>query len=175
MKNIVLIACSGSKLGTTQRATDLYTGELFKLSKLYAQGCLGGIHEWMILSAKHGLVNPLDFLEPYDATLDKAETRRMWNHHVRLHLAARYQGFAEKEMVRFIILAGNNYCGWVDEPSPLTWAATTRPLQGLGIGQQKAALARMYESLQSDKHAWPHIPLAARVERSLNHAREEIK
>jgi hypothetical protein len=168
VKNIVLIACSGSKLETVNQATNLYTGELFKLSKRYAQGCFGGIHEWMILSAKHGLVNPLEYLEPYNETLDTVAKRKEWGGKVVQQLDDRYRGYSKHEMVRFIILAGNDYCHWTYDPMPLTWAATTRPLQGMGIGQQKAALGRMIDSLNADKHAWPHIALSDRVERSLS-------
>ncbi|WP_394794843.1 DUF6884 domain-containing protein [Armatimonas sp.] len=168
MKNIVLIGCSASKADTPIRAAEMYTGELFKLSRRWAESCGGGIYGWWILSAKWGLLTPGQTISPYDETLDTTAKTRTWGGKVRQDLHDCFHGFSKNEPVRFIVLAGKAYSSW-NEPLflPLIWCTVERPLAGLGIGQQKAALCRMIPSLATDKHAWPHIPLPDRVERSL--------
>jgi hypothetical protein len=59
------------------RAENLYCSELFYKSRRYAQA---NFDEWLILSAKHGLVRPCEFLAPYDcelSTLSRPERRAL--------------------------------------------------------------------------------------------------
>lgn len=63
---IALISCSASKLNRPAPAHQLYTSPLFRKSVGYATTYCDG---WLILSAKHGLVEPDTILEPYDQRL----------------------------------------------------------------------------------------------------------
>jgi cytoplasmic iron level regulating protein YaaA (DUF328/UPF0246 family) len=67
MKRIILISCVKDKLKTPARAKDLYTSDLFKKSYRYAQ--LLNPDNIFIISAKYGLLEPEQIIEPYDETL----------------------------------------------------------------------------------------------------------
>ncbi len=179
MRNIVLIACSASKQPYVCKAKDLYIGELFNLSRQWAEACGPAVQSWHILSAKYGLLHPEQTIQPYEETLDSAAKRREWSEATRSQIGAAFTALEpRRELTRFILLAGNNYCEWTYPP--ITWAATTRPLRGLGIGQQKAALGRMIASLETDRAA-PKIDRASssffsfteRLERSLTRVQKE--
>lgn len=64
MSKAILIQCTKSKRDEAALATNLYDeSTLFNKMKEYAKatGC-----DWYILSAKHGLVQPSEWIEPYD-------------------------------------------------------------------------------------------------------------
>ena len=131
--NVVLVACSGKKLSSPAPAKDLYQSTLFLKSRRYAErhgDC------WLILSAKHGLVDPETIVEPYDETLSRktASSRREWSTKV----ARQLEGFKRD---RLVVLAGDTYCGWTEG------FEVDRPMRGMGIGRQlkfltESALAR---------------------------------
>jgi hypothetical protein len=121
----VFIACCGSKLDHAAPAGDIYTSDLFKKAKAWAQR-FGA--RWFILSAKHGLLDPSTVIEPYDETLNTKTAAELaaWNALVIEHVGA-MRG-------RLVVLAGAKYRGWcagVDHETPMA---------GMGIGQQKAWL-----------------------------------
>jgi hypothetical protein len=121
-EHVVLVACCGKKLSEPSRAKDLYRSELFLKSRRYAEQ--HGDH-WLILSAKHGVVDPDTVIEPYDETLNEksAAERRSWAAKVTQQLSSCRHD-------RLTVLAGEAYCGWVEGFN------VERPMQGLGIGQQ---------------------------------------
>lgn len=66
---IGFINCGGEKADERCRARHLYTSSYFSAHRSWAEECCD---EWRILSAKHGLVHPDQYLDPYDATLNPA-------------------------------------------------------------------------------------------------------
>src|SRR5258708_22437215 len=64
-----LISCSKSKGGHRDLARNMYVSPLYRKSMMVAEGW--GL-SFSILSAKHGLLNPNDVIEPYDLTLKGA-------------------------------------------------------------------------------------------------------
>lgn len=64
--SLVLIACSARKLAHAAPAKELYQGDLFKKQRAWIEKAG---HRWAILSAKHGLVQPDDIIEPYEQAL----------------------------------------------------------------------------------------------------------
>lgn len=129
-----LIACSAAKLSTPAPARSLYLGDLFRKSVAYVEGIGGG---WAVLSALHGLVMPDEIVAPYNLAMmamNRTE-RMMWGAEVVDRLGA----FEEH---KFTFLAGAAY----REPiiSQPLWSARryqeSIPMQGLGIGDQKAWL-----------------------------------
>lgn len=171
---LVFVGCSASKKDCTGRAADIYTGELFKLQRTWALGAGYGISPY-ILSAKYGLLSFGNAISPYEATLDTAEKRRAWDELVlgmirdgRNHLGASLHLPYRDKPARVIVMAGENYRGWIDETRKLAplWRFEV-PLQGLGIGEQKAALGRMIDQLNHDKHGWPPPVRDERWNRSL--------
>ena len=67
----IVIACGARKIDTRQPvpAADLYTGSLFRAAKAAAQARTQQAGEWLILSAKHGLIHPAAPISPYEATI----------------------------------------------------------------------------------------------------------
>ncbi len=66
-KNLVILACSQKKAESTQKAQDLYQGSLFKLGRRYAEI---NHFDFVILSAKYGLIHPDDKIAPYNQRLN---------------------------------------------------------------------------------------------------------
>lgn len=133
---LTLVACSAGKARRECAAADLYTSDLFRKSRAYAEQ-LGG--PWRILSAAHHLVKPDARLRPYDRRLDQLTPadRRQWASLVAN--LVRVQGFAGR---RVVMLAGDLYRR---DLTPLLEAldcAVEAPMAGLGIGLQKQWLAR---------------------------------
>lgn len=117
---IGLVACCGEKLDGTHQAKDLYQSQLFKKSVEYVKA---NCEDWYVLSAKYGVIHHSEMVPHYDMTLNDmpAEKRREWAGKVREALP---------RQAKYVVLAGNNYCGWMDGYD------VERPMQGLGIGQQ---------------------------------------
>lgn len=63
---IALVGCVKTKRAGRHPARDLYQGNLFLYSRQYAERHAA---RWFILSAKYGLVDPLESVEPYEETL----------------------------------------------------------------------------------------------------------
>lgn len=131
---IFLVSCVAQKAPARVRAADLYQSDWFRKARAYVQstGC-----RWFILSAEHGLLHPDTPVEPYDATLAAmgARGRRDWGGQVAGQLDTAL-GTAFRGPI--IFLAGRHY------RTPLLAYAGSRarvPMEGLGIGQQKAWLA----------------------------------
>jgi hypothetical protein len=68
---IAFVGCGSSKIdlndGETVPAKDLYDSNYFGLKQEY---CEETCDDWMILSAKHGLLDPEEEIESYDASLN---------------------------------------------------------------------------------------------------------
>ena len=135
MKPLYLIACSGAKLGHAAPAAQLYTGQAFRLAMAAAERAGADV---IILSALHGAVFPDLPIAPYNLTLSEmaADDRRQWAANVR-HALSEYQGRA------ITVLAGKHYAAAVE-----SWPNVSRPLAGLGIGQQLAALKNLNTTVQ---------------------------
>jgi len=130
MKPLYLIACSNAKLDHAAPAAELYTGQAFRLAMAAAERAGADV---IILSALHGAVFPNLIIAPYDLSLSTmaADDRRQWAANVR-HALSEYQGRA------ITVLAGKHYAAAVEG-----WPNVSRPLAGLGIGQQLAALKNL--------------------------------
>jgi hypothetical protein len=133
-----LVACVSQKRATPARARELYQSDWFKKARAYVEA-QGG--RWYILSALYGLVPPTRRIDPYDLTLAAmaAEERRAWGARVVSELGA-----VIGPRTPIVVLAGKLY------REPLTvWAGArvTVPMEGLGIGEQKAWLARQLAEL----------------------------
>lgn len=105
MKKIVLISCVSKKLEHKARAEDLYISPFFRLSLKYARKLKPD--EIFILSAKHGLLDLDDEIDPYDVTLNnmRAIQRKKWADKVMEQLKIK----ADLKKDHFIILAGEKY------------------------------------------------------------------
>jgi cytoplasmic iron level regulating protein YaaA (DUF328/UPF0246 family) len=115
---IYLITCVKKKLTYPSPAKDLYISALFKclrdlveesVRKLRGEGIPA---YWYIVSAKYGLVNPDEILEPYEVTLkDKGRYERMrWASDVVEALIEELHSIKlNPESVCVVVLAGKDY------------------------------------------------------------------
>lgn len=128
---IGLVACCGQKLDGKHQAGDLYRSPLFVKSREWVER---NCDKWMILSAKHGLLDPHHVIESYDMTLNDMGhlERKSWADKVRLQVYP----YRDDEIT---VLAGKNYCGWTGGFN------TSRPMEGMGIGQQLQWLTKSLE------------------------------
>lgn len=139
MKPVYLVSCVSTKAAKIARAADLYQSDWFRKARAYveATGC-----RWFILSAEHGLLRPGTRVAPYDTTLAAigASGRREWGARVSAELAD-----AIGPRTPVIIMAGKLY-----RESLAEWAGkrATVPMEGLGIGEQKAWLAARLSELR---------------------------
>lgn len=142
MRTIVLVGCGKEKRAVRSKAKDLYVGPLFKKARAFAES-QGG--EWRILSAKYGLVDPEEMIDPYDETMEKKTKlgRDLWNINVRNKIAAllnpKHKGGGKFriESAKFICLAGKAYLGFFDiDPEMRKRCVIEKPMEGFGIGER---------------------------------------
>jgi hypothetical protein len=99
---------------------------------------------WLILSAKHGLVEPGEIVGPYNVTMhDKtAAKRRARAQRVWMKVRSRI-----RPGDKVVLLAGAHYRGPLMPFLQQSGCVVEVPMRGLGIGQQKAWLKRRCERL----------------------------
>jgi len=137
-KRIGLVGCVKRKRTTSAPARDLYTSPLFKGRRRHVERTCT---RWLILSAKHGLLDPAEVVAPYDQTLEAAPitARRLWAFRLLEALESR---LGDLRGLTFEIHAGAEYrrhglvSGVVERG-----AIVDVPTAGLSLGQQLAYYA----------------------------------
>lgn len=127
---LTLVSCCGPKIDCIAPARELYRSTMFQKSARWAER---NGDNWLVLSARHGLVRPEEMLEPYDQTL-KAMTkaqRDAWASHVASQLRAWAAG-RNVTSLHVTLLAGPAYATWI--PLALDLARVVQPLEGMPIG-----------------------------------------
>lgn len=139
-QTITLVPCGKAKQDKAAPAGQLYTSPSFALARAYAQ------HHgrWLILSAKHGVLDPTDLVEPYDETLtgQSQEHRQAWSSPVVADLLALSQPGDT-----FQILAGRSYCEFLVEPLRQAGRQVTLPLLGMRMGFRNQWLGQELDRL----------------------------
>jgi hypothetical protein len=138
LPTVGLVGCARRKLARAAPATELYTSPLFRLASRF---CAATCNCWFILSARHGLLEPTQVIEPYDATLhglSRAE-KDAWARGVAAQLR-------ERDLLdgrhRLLLHAGAAYA---DPLAPHLTAE--QPLRGLTIGRRVAWYRRHLATL----------------------------
>jgi cytoplasmic iron level regulating protein YaaA (DUF328/UPF0246 family) len=128
MKKIALIACVSKKLDYKSKAKELYISPLFQKNMAYSKKI--GVDKVYILSAKYGLLNLDDKVEPYDLTLNKMKTKekKEWS----LRILKELKRLEDFDSTTFVFLAGENYRKYLIEEI-LYYEI---PMRGLKIGEQ---------------------------------------
>jgi hypothetical protein len=130
----VLIACSKSKGSHRDFARNLYVSPLYRKSALAAEGWSV---PFSILSAKYGLLNPDQIVEPYELTL-KGKSLSF-----KAEWASRVSSQLKKEFGRdkwFIVLAGDDYLQPLLESEVAALSNFFAPMKGLSLGNRLAFL-----------------------------------
>ena len=128
MEKIVLISCVSKKLSKESKAQDLYISPLFRYNLEYAKSLKPD--KIFILSAKYGLLNLDEEIEPYNKTLNEMNSNEIkeWANSV-LNELSKVSNIKEDE---FIFLAGDKYRKYL-----ISHMNNYKiPLKGLGIGKQ---------------------------------------
>ncbi len=128
MAKAVLISCVSSKLDRRAKAKDLYVSPLFKYNVKYASSL--NPDKIFILSAKYGLVDLEQELEPYNETLNTMKSIQIKSWAERVVNALKKEVNLDNDEI--IFLAGDKYRKYLI-PHIKHYKI---PLQGLGIGKQ---------------------------------------
>lgn len=133
--SLVLVSCTKAKTTRRAPAQDLYSSPAFLMKKRLIQRCNA---EWMILSAKHGLVEPTTAIQPYDQTLTTMgmAARRQWANGLLPDLLARARRYGS-----VVLLAGDKYAEHLIGPLTDAGIDVNRPMAGLRQGEQLQWLA----------------------------------
>jgi uncharacterized protein DUF6884 len=131
---LVVIPCGSRKLGLPARAADMYVGSYHRACRKAADALQP--ERLLILSARYGLLDLDDVIEPYDTPHGTAD-------------AVTAQGLVEQATARDIVLldpvvalGGARHVGLVRT----VWPHARAPLAGAGgMGQQMARLAALRE------------------------------
>lgn len=145
MAHVGLISCASRKRPDAAEAKELYDSILFTKSREYVeQRC----DFWFILSAKYGLVEPTEIIEPYDETLNRKsrQQRVEWADRVWAVLRQRL-----KPDDHITILAGEKYRENLMERITRYGCHIDVPMNGLGIGRQLKWLSLQLDQTHRDR------------------------
>ncbi len=144
---IGLISCSAQKLDRAAPARELYTSALFRGSLSYAERRCSSV---FVLSAKHGLVELDQVVEPYNLKLNdlNRKDRAAWATYVATALDRTFEDRREEPTLRwasFLLLAGVAYTAPLVLELVEGWRvhqdSIEQPLARMQIGQRLAFLA----------------------------------
>jgi hypothetical protein len=144
MKKVILISCVKEKLKIQTEAKDLYISDLFKKSYRYAQ--LLNPDNIFILSAKYGLLEPEQIIEPYNETLNtkSSDEIKEWSRKVTIALKEKI----DLDETEVIILAGKKYYKYL-----LPYIDNYKlPLGTLSLGPRKSFLKKQIEEYEQGMH-----------------------
>jgi hypothetical protein len=140
---IALVSCVKSKRAAASPARELYTSQLFRSLRAYAEAHADA---WYILSAEHGILRPDDVIAPYEKTLTSMpkSDRVAWAGRVQPQLLEILPSGAE-----VILLAGSRYREGIEHFLRQHGFSVSIPMEGLGIGKQlqwlKSAVKQHHE------------------------------
>lgn len=145
----VLLGCVKSKDTRPRPARDLYTSELFRRRRLYAEA---SGRPWWIVSAEYGLVAPDEVIEPYDTMIARRPL------HERHQIASQVADRLERELGglrgrQLELHAGDEYCQAICPTLRQRGATVVRPLEGLGFGRQLAWYGERLGLSKTTQHA----------------------
>ncbi len=125
---VVLISCVSKKRCVTSMAKEMYISPLFKGAYKYAEKI--NADKIFILSAKYGLLEETDIIEPYNETLNKKKNSeiKLWAKKVIAQLSLK----TDLNTDDFVFLAGERYRRYL--VSEIKHVSI--PLKGMSIGKQ---------------------------------------
>jgi hypothetical protein len=140
---VALVSCVKAKRASASAARDLYTSQLFRGLRSYAEA---NSDAWYILSAEHGLLHPERTVAPYERTLNRMlkPERVAWAERVQQQLLDALPAGAE-----VTLLAGMRYRENLEPFLRASGFSVRVPFAGLQIGKQ---LQRLKELAASGFH-----------------------
>jgi len=143
---VALISCVAKKLNYPAIARDMYVSPLFKGAFEYAK--INRVDKIFILSAKYGLLNESELIEPYDESLNNKSVceRKKWASMVLSSLSKQVCLQTDE----FVLLAGIKYRQYLVKHIN----NVSIPLQGLSIGKQLAFYKKHLSNTNYQKSIW---------------------
>lgn len=133
---VVLVSCVARKRVTPQPAQELYISLWYRAARICAERLIQweGKGAWLILSAKYGVLDPIQTITPYDETLARMSStaRQQWG--VRVLEALHERIDPTRDAV--ILFCGARYRAPILPALQVQRVVTLQPLAHLGIGQQ---------------------------------------
>lgn len=134
---LILVGCGKAKLKTAAPARDLYTGNLFRAARGYAEAEVGEgwADAWGVVSARlPGIFWPGEVVTPYDNVIPFARRQQVaWLGWVRKSLVD-----AEVDSLdEVVVLAGRRYVDGVRRAVD-DLVSVVAPLEGLQVGERLA-------------------------------------
>lgn len=131
---VVVVPCGSAKQDRPAPAAELYVGPLFRSAFAAAERLAADGARVLILSARHGLVDPAAVLDPYNVTVGDADA-------VTVDELRRQVADLGLEGLEVVVLGGRRY---VDLAAEAWQAPVVAPLAGCGgIGYMRGKLARI--------------------------------
>jgi hypothetical protein len=129
-KTVFLVSCVSEKHDRPMPARDLYCSAWFQKARAFVERESA---EWFILSAKYGLVRPVQVIEPYEETLSEktSEERREWSTKVAQELRPHCPVGTS-----VVFLAGEKYREFLAPTLSELGCNVEVPMEGLAIGEQ---------------------------------------
>lgn len=136
---LCLVSCTSRKSPFPVVAEELYKSPLFEGARHFAET---RTNSWFILSAKHGLLQPKQIVEPYDESLHALTDQQLssWSSRTYQQLAPYL-----KPSTRVIFLAGEKYRLYLQKLLAKDGHEVRAPMSSLGIGQQVSWLQKVAE------------------------------
>jgi cytoplasmic iron level regulating protein YaaA (DUF328/UPF0246 family) len=150
---IVFIGCVKNKKSYTTKACELYDSTFFKKCLQYAKSL--NPDNIYILSAKYGMINLEDVIQPYDKTLNSMSKAERFEWYTMVHNQMVQHNIDFNEEV--VWLCGDKYR---KDLSP-HFKNSTFPLAGMGIGCQLSFMTQQLNIIE------PNITTQVSVEEEL--------
>ena len=137
--DLCLVSCVKTKKAIAAPARQLYTSDWFRKARQIVER-MGW--RWCILSAKHGLVDPDQIIEPYDKKLDdmKVDHRREWARDVIGALEPQLAGVQS-----VVFFASKPYREFLANELRGRGIAVHVPMHGLRSGEQNQWMMRLLD------------------------------
>lgn len=132
---IAIVGCGKAKRNGWHKARNLYTSSYFEKKRRFAEvGC----DDWLILSAKYGLIDPDSPIPTYDVTMSDVD-----HDDFASRVADQVDDYADafSQADRVVMLAGSDYIDAVDDVFDSLPCDVAFPFDGTGgIGDQMSVL-----------------------------------
>jgi hypothetical protein len=168
MAKICFVSCVSKKRKDPSSAEEMYISPLFQGARTFAKT---RFDRWYILSAKYGLLEPGQIIEPYEKTLKKMNIRerKIWTEDVftdlTLHLSSGdILGFVAGQDYRKFLLPRLSDQGYVVEV----------PLEGLSIGIQLSWFKKFHAEQKRLAHLDSFYNLLADIEKGVGGKRKLV-
>lgn len=138
--DLCLVSCVKEKMAAAAPARRLYASDYFRKMRSVVERAGW---QWCVLSAKYGLLDPDEVVEPYDKTLNNMPRpdRVQWANRVLRTLEPRLEGVRS-----VVVFASNSYQEFVVPALQERGIAVHDPMKDMPIGKRLRWLKQLLES-----------------------------